>query len=322
MLACSENRYQSQKVDMRSSMRGAAAGGLAALLLLAAACGDSDTDKAAADKQPAGTAVPVVASTNVYGDIAKQIGGDKIEITAFISDPAQDPHSYEANTKNQLALSKAKVVIENGGGYDDFVDAMLKTANSSAEVLNVVQISGKTAPSGGELNEHVWYDLPTVGLLADRLATALGKADPADATTFTTNAASFKAKLQPLEDRAAKIKTAHAGVSVAITEPVPGYLLAACGLVNKTPAEFSEAIEEGNDVPPRALRDTLTLFTGKQVKALVYNAQTSGPQTEKVEQAAKDNAIAVVPVTETLPTGKDYLTWMSDTLTALNSALA
>lgn len=61
-----------------------------------------------------------------------------------------------ANARTQLELSKADVVIENGGGYDDFVDTMLKsTNNGAAKVLNVVDISGKTATGGGELNEHV-----------------------------------------------------------------------------------------------------------------------------------------------------------------------
>ena len=63
------------------------------------------------------------------------------------------------------------------------------------------------------------------------------------------------------------------------------------------------------------------LYSGKQVKALVYNAQTSGPQSEKVENAAKAAGIPVVPVTETLPKGKDYLGWMTSNVDALASAL-
>jgi zinc/manganese transport system substrate-binding protein len=297
--------------------------GICAVVL--SGCGDS-SDSASGGSASAGSAgsapVSVVASTNVYGDIARQIGGDKVKITSIISDPAQDPHSYEANTQTQLELSKAKVVIENGGGYDDFVDTMLKTAKSpSADVLNVVEISGKTAPAGEELNEHVWYDLPTAQKLADRLAGSLAKADPANSALFTQNATAFKAKLQPLQAKAATVKAAKAGTAVAITEPVPGYLLEACGLENKTPEEFAEAVEEGTDVSPKVLQDTLALFTGKQVKALVYNAQTSGPQTQKLEQAAKSNGVNVVPVTETLPSGKDYVTWMTDNLNALQAAL-
>ncbi|MGW0421286.1 metal ABC transporter solute-binding protein, Zn/Mn family [Streptomyces sp. NPDC003015] len=290
---------------------------IGASVALLAGCGYSSAAPAASSR------VAVVASTNVYGDIVSRIGGDRVSVTSVISDPAQDPHSYEASTQNQLALSKAKVVVENGGGYDDFVDRMLRSAgNSSAEVINAVKVSGKTAPKGGELNEHVWYDFPTVAKIADRIAAALGKADPAHAAAYTKNADVFKADLKPLEAKEAQIKKEHGGGAIAITEPVPLYMTGASGLVNKTPAEFSEAIEEGDDVSPKVLQETLALFTDKQVEALVYNAQTSGPQTEKSEQAAKAAGIPVVPVTETLPSGKNYLDWMTGNVDALANALA
>ncbi|MEU2745103.1 zinc ABC transporter substrate-binding protein [Streptomyces collinus] len=291
-----------------------------ASLALLAGCGSS-SDSADAKSAPA--RVAVIASTNVWGDIARRIGGDRVDVTSVINDPDQDPHSYEADPQNQLALSKAKVVVENGGGYDDFVDRMLKSGhNDSAEVINAVEVSGRTAPKGGELNEHVWYDFPTVAEVADRISAVLAKADPGDAGAFAKNAAAFKAKLAPLEAQEAQIKKAHGGEGVAITEPVPLYMTEASGLVNRTPAQFSEAIEEGDDVSPRVLQESLALFSGKKVKVLVYNEQTSGPQTEKAEAAAKAAGIPVVPVTETLPKGKDYLGWMTDNVDALASALS
>ncbi|MFF4782784.1 metal ABC transporter solute-binding protein, Zn/Mn family [Streptomyces griseorubiginosus] len=297
-----------------------------ASVALLAGCGsssDSGSGGSASAAPAASSKVAVVASTNVYGDIVSRIGGDKVSVTSVISDPDQDPHSYEASTQNQLALSKAKVVVENGGGYDDFVDRMLKSGgNSSAEVINAVKVSGKTAPKGGELNEHVWYDFPTVARIADRISVALGKADPANAALYTRNAGAFRAQLAPLEAKEAQIKKEHAGEGIAITEPVPLYMTAASGLVDRTPAAFSEAVEEGTDVSPKVLQEALALFSGKKVKALVYNEQTSGPQTEKSEQAAKAAGIPVVPVTETLPSGKDYLGWMTSNVDALANALA
>ncbi|MGX5210751.1 metal ABC transporter solute-binding protein, Zn/Mn family [Streptomyces violaceus] len=291
-----------------------------ASLALLAGCGSS-SDSAAAKSTPA--RVAVVASTDVYGDIVRRVGGDRVDVTSVISDPDQDPHSYEADAQNQLALSKAEVVVENGGGYDDFVDRMLKGGhNDSAQVINAVKVSGKTAPKGGELNEHVWYDFPTVAKVVDRIAAALTEADPSDAGAFGKNAAAFKAKLAPLEAKEARIKKEHGGAGVAITEPVPLYMTEASGLINRTPAEFSEAIEEGDDVSPRILQENLALFSGRKVQALVYNEQTSGPQTEKTEAAAKAAGIPVVPVTETLPKGKDYLGWMTANVDALAGALA
>ncbi|MDH6572123.1 zinc/manganese transport system substrate-binding protein [Streptomyces sp. SAI-117] len=297
-----------------------------ASVALLAGCGsssDSGSDGSASAAPAAASRVAVVASTDVYGDIVSRIGGDKVSVTSVITDPDQDPHSYEASTQNQLALSKAKVVVENGGGYDDFVDRMLKSGgNSSAEVINAVKVSGRTAPEGGELNEHVWYDFPAVARIADRIAAALGRADPANADAYTKHADAFKADLKPLEAKEAQIRKEHGGAAIAVTEPVPLYMTEASGLVDRTPAEFSEAIEEGDDVSPKVLREALALFSGKQVEALVYNEQTSGPQTEKSEQAAEAAGIPVVPVTETLPSGKNYLTWMTGNVDALANALA
>jgi zinc/manganese transport system substrate-binding protein len=294
--------------------------GALAGLALATACGSSPD---ASSPAPGGSSgVAVVASTNVYGDIVRQIAGDKVGVTSVIADPEQDPHSYEADSKTQLALSKARIVIENGGGYDDFMDTMLRSAHSTATVLNVVNISGKIAPAGGSLNEHVWYDFPSVRKLVDKLVEALSTADAADAATFRANAETFAQRLATLETTEGQIKAAHAGAGAAVTEPVPLYLLQACGLVNKTPPEFSQAIEEGTDIAPRVLQQTLALFTGKQVKLLAYNQQTAGPETVKVSDTAQANGIAVVPVTETLPTGSDYLGWMTDNLTAVQDALS
>jgi zinc/manganese transport system substrate-binding protein len=304
--------------------RGALFGlGATALLVLMSACGDASSSGSAGDGSPS---VAVVASTDVWGDVVKQIAGtlagSTVQITSIITDPDADPHSYEASTQNQLALSKADVVVENGGGYDDFVDTMLKSSgNPSATVLNAVSISGKTAPSGGDLNEHVWYDFPTVQKVAARITSALASAAPTQAAAFRANERAFDLKLAAMEGTEKAIKRADEGEGAAITEPVPLYMLEACGLDNKTPSEFSEAIENGTDVSPAVLKETEDLFHDHAVKLLAYNEQTSGPETEAVLKAAKTNSIAVVPVTETLPSGKNYLTWMQGNLAAIRSAL-
>ena len=292
---------------------------VAALALGLAAC--SGTAAPATSTAPGGT-VAVVASTNVYGDIVKTIGGDAVSVTSIIDNPDKDPHEYAADARTQLAVSKAQLVVENGGGYDDFVGTMLSASSSKPRVVTVADVSGyDLKPAQGEFNEHLWYDFPTMVKLTDQLAQDLTALAPDRAETFKANAAALTSSLQGLEQTEATLKKAHAGTGVAITEPVPLYLLDAAGLVDKTPEAFSAAVEEGTDVPPAVLQETLALFSGRQVGLLAYNEQTTGPQTEAVLKAARDNGVAVVPVTETLPAGKTYVGWMQDNLDTVGSAL-
>jgi zinc/manganese transport system substrate-binding protein len=290
---------------------------VAALALTGCAAGTS------AETSSAGSGVRIVASTNVYGSIASAVGGQLADVTSIIDDPAKDPHEYQADGQNQLSLSKAQIVIENGGGYDDFIDTMLSAAdNSGATVLNVADISGyDQTPADGEFNEHLWYDFPTMSKLVDSLVAELSAIDAADASVFEANGESVKAQLTTLEASEASLKATHEGTGVAITEPVPLYLLDAIGLDNRTPDAFSEAIELDTDVPPTVLQDTLALFDDHTVALLVYNEQTGGAQTDAVTAAAKKNGIPEVPVTETLPDGVDYFGWMTSNLDAIAAAL-
>ena len=266
--------------------------------------------------------VAVVASTDVWGNVVQLVGGDHVHVTSLISDPTVDPHSYEANAQGQLAISKAALVVKNGGGYDDFVDTMIEASNATVPVIDAAQVSGKTAGPDGALNEHVWYDFPTVHKVAERITADLTRLDAANTADYARRFAAFADQLDTLVTRTDDIAATSAGTGVAVTEPVPLYLIEAAGLVDKTPDGFSEAIENGTDVPVAVLNEMIALFTDKAVTALVYNSQTTGPQTDLVVQAARDNDIAEVPVTETLPAGQDYVTWMSATIEALRKAVA
>ena len=260
----------------------------------------------------------IVASTNVYGSIASAIAGDHADVVSIIDSTAQDPHSFEANAQIQLSLSKADLVIENGGGYDDFVDVMLRGANNPDVVLvNAVDIAGPGAAD----NEHVWYSPDYMIALAAALRDKLTELDPSNATEFQANADTFDAQIRAVRDHLGQIAADHSGEGVAITEPVPLYLLQAAGLSNLTPPEFSTAIENGDGVSPALLAETLSLFSTGAVRALAYNSQTEGPETQKLRDAATQNDIPVIGFTETLPDGLDFPEWMSANAAALAEAL-
>lgn len=333
----------------------AVAGGLTSALLLSACGGGSTSPGAQASTGAPSTAaaggkIALVASTDVWGSVAEAVGGDAVEVTSIINDPSQDPHSFEATTRDQLLVQDAKVVVMNGGGYDPFMTQLLSASGTKAPVVDAVEVSGLEgsqeasaedhgdghggehsddhgdhADGGGhdhgEFNEHVWYDLGTAGKVAEAIAQQLSAVDPSGASTFQANAKAFTDGLAAVQQVEASVKTSSAGAGVAITEPVPDYMLEAMGLVVKTPEAFSEAVEEGTDVSPAVLADTKALFGDGAVKALVYNEQTTGAETEAVLDAAKAAGTAVVPVTETLPDGQDYTQWMTANAEAIRAAV-
>jgi zinc/manganese transport system substrate-binding protein len=286
--------------------------------------------------------IPVVASTNVYGSIVQAVGGDRVTVESLIDDPAADPHSYESTPADAAAVAAARLVVVNGGGYDEFLPQLVQSSGANPTVVDVAELSGLVPeeeahaaeeehaageePEGehghGEFNEHFWYSLPTVQKVATQLATDLGAADPAGAAEFTANAEAFNARLAELITRAQAIGTAQPGARVAVTEPVPGYLVETAGLTDVTPPEFTEAIEEDTDPPAAALQETLALFSGDPVRALIVNAQTETPSTDQVRDAAQTAGVPVVEMTETLPEGTtDYVSWMGAEIDALAGAL-
>jgi zinc/manganese transport system substrate-binding protein len=316
---------------------------VAGLGLLLTGCAGAPSS---APSRSADGTIEVVASTNVYGDIVNDIGGDKVHVTSIITRTSQDPHSYEATTQDKLVISKAQVVVQNGGGYDDFIHKLAEDSKIAEDnIITAVDVSGlapekeeapaSESPAGAatesadehdhghaEFNEHVWYSFDAMSKLADAVAAKLSAIDSASAATFEANAASFKKELSGLQDKLGAVKASAGGEPVAITEPVPGYLLEAAGLVNKTPEEYSAAIEEGTDVPASVLQEATGLVSSGEVKLLAYNLQTEGPQTEVLKKAAEGAGVPVVDFSETLPDGKSYLQWMSDNVDNVTKAVS
>ena len=319
---------------MRRPAARAIVAAFAGLSVLLTACGQTSGS-------PQGSAndgiVDVVASTSVYGDIVRTVGGDKVRVESIITRTSQDPHSYEATTQDKLVVSKAELLVENGGGYDGFIDKLADDAGlDHGRVLNAVELSGlvpeeqagasQDADGHGHehagFNEHVWYSLPAMARLADAVAAKLGELEPSSAGTFRSNAEAFKDSLGGLEAKLAGIKASAGAAPVAVTEPVPLYLLDAAGLDNQTPDDYTAAIEEGTDVPPAVLKATTDLMASGNVRLLAYNQQTEGPQTVDVKDAATAAGVPVVDFSETLPEGKSYLQWMTGNVDNIGKALA
>lgn len=291
----------------------AAASALSVFALAACSGGTSDGGGAQAGGDGR---IKVVASTDVWGSVAGAVGGDKVEVKSVIHDPSADPHSYETTADDALAAKGAQLLLSNGGGYDEFFGKLSDQAGDAKKL-----VAYDIAATGDE-NEHVWYDLPGVGKVADRLAAQLGELQPASKQLFADNATAFKAKVDALQKRLGELGATHPGAKVVVTEPVAHYLLESAKLADATPKAFSDAVENDTDVPAGAVNEYKQLIATKQVKALINNAQTVTPLTQDVVAQAKAAGIGVVDVTETLPAGvTDYIGWMTGEVDELAGAL-
>lgn len=278
------------------------------------------TGACAAGGATRGGPLNVVAAENVWGDIAAQIGGPHVSVTSILSDPNADPHLFAPGTRNGLAVATARVVIQNGAGYDAFM-TRLEAAAPSAQ-RSVLTIADVLGVSGKDANPHLWYDVPKLGRIAAAIATALQAADPAHAAAYRAGLRRFRTSLRPLEQEVARIRSSFSGTPVAYTEPVPGYLIDAAGLKNLAPSAFTRAIENGTDPPPQAVGTMNALVTGKKVSVLLYNSQAFSAITARIRSEAKKAGIPVVGVSETLPPRLTFQQWQLAQARALHQALS
>lgn len=266
----------------------------------------------------AGDSIRVVAAENFYGDIARQLGGRAVQVSSILSNPDVDPHEYQASVQTGIAVSQANLVIENGGGYDSWMENILAAAPDSRRLL----LKGfDLAPVHVPENEHVWYSMADISALAQAITADLTQLDRADAALFSRNLQAFTASLQPLQHTLDTLHTRYQGTPVGLTETIFLYQALPIGLRVLTPTAFSRAIAQGNDPPVDAVIAATDQLSGHLVRVLIYNQQTVTPVVTRLEDLARAQGIPLVAVSETLPAGKTYQSWMMDQLARLQTAL-
>jgi zinc/manganese transport system substrate-binding protein len=284
---------------------------LVLLALLLSACGNATG---------AAGRLRVVAAENTYGSIAAAIGGPRVSVTSILTSPSADPHLFEPGMATGLAVAEAKVVLQNGLGYDAFMTRLENASPSKSRV--VVTVADVLGIHGTDANPHLWYDVPRLDRIASATAAAFVRADPAHAADYRRGLHRFERSLAPLRREVATIRTRFPGAPVAYTEPVPGYLVAAAGLRNLAPDSFTRPIEEGTEPSPSAVAAMNSLVAQHRIRALLYNPQAVSPITVQLKTAAQRAGIPVVAMRETLPTNLSFQRWQLGQARALAAALA
>jgi zinc/manganese transport system substrate-binding protein len=285
--------------------------------LVASAC--SPGAPSSANGQTAGV-VKAVGAENEYADVIRQIGGQYVDVSAIMTNPNSDPHTFEASPSVAARVRAAGLVVQNGLGYDQFIDTIEQAApNPRRTVINVARLRGLPEDTP---NPHLWFDPATMPAVANALVAALSARQPEHAGYFQANATAFAASLGQWTQALGSFKATYPRTPVATTEPVADYMLAAAGTLELTPYPMQAAIMNGVDPAPQTVAAQTAMIRDHQVKVFLYNQQVTDQLTQTWLDAAKAVGVPVVGVYETMPPGYTYQSWMLAETTALRDAVA
>jgi zinc/manganese transport system substrate-binding protein len=301
----------------RKARLAAVAGAAAAFVLAVAGCGSGST---AAATQASGV-IRAVGAENEYANVLSQIGGKYVQVSAILENPNTDPHTFEASASVAQEVSSAQLIVQNGVGYDSWINRIESAAASaSRKVIVAQQLLGLPDSTP---NPHLWYDPRTMPAVAQAMAADLSAIRPAHKAYFQANLAKFDASLTPWLAAIAQFKAANAHVTAASTEPVADYLLTAMGISNLTPFRFQADIMNGVDPSPEDIALENSFFSQHKVALFAYNQQVTSSLTASVRENALKNGVPVVGVYETMPTpGYNYQTWMLAEVEAIDKAVS
>ena len=304
---------------MRSGYRVLAAALSLGVAVLASAC--SSASGAATSGSSAGDAIVAVGAENEYANVIAQVGGKYVQASAIMSNPNTDPHTFEASPSVAREVSAAQLVVQNGVGYDTFMNTIEKAAPNSARKVIVVQnLLGLPTDTP---NPHLWYKPGTMPAVANAIAADLAALQPAHASYFKASAAAFITSLTTWDNAIAAFKAKYPDTPVATTEPVADYMLQAAGADNLTPFAFQADIMNGTDPSAQDTAVERSLFTQHKVKVFLYNQQVTDTLTESFITLAHQNHVPVVGVYETMPApGFNYQSWMLTEVQDLTKAVA
>ena len=288
-----------------------------ALVFSTALCLSAPIDASASTKS---SVIVAVGAENEYANVLSQIGGEYVKVSSILDDPNTDPHTFEASPSVAEEIGRAQLIVQNGVGYDGFMNK-IETASPNPKRKIVVAQDVLDLPTDTP-NPHLWYSPKTMPAVASAIAKDLEKLDPSHAAYFQKNLASFNRSLQPWLRAIAAFKSKHHGTPAAVTEPVADYLLKAMGLRILTPFVFQADIMNGVDPAPEDISLEEGFFTKHQARVFCYNQQVVDSLTAVIKQTAVSAKVPVVGVYETMPTpGYDYQTWMLDEVNAIDAAI-
>jgi ABC-type Zn uptake system ZnuABC Zn-binding protein ZnuA len=149
---------------------------------------------------PAPGALNVVTTTTLLANMVREIGGSHVTVTSLVP-KGGDVHTFDPRPSEAWALSGARIVFANGLGLDDWLAQLASEVGTDGPVIRLAEnLPGVDyIVEGGQTNPHLWLNVAYAGLYVDRIAAALGAADPADAAAYRTGRDAYRARLADLD---------------------------------------------------------------------------------------------------------------------------
>jgi len=165
--------------------------------ILLAACGGVQTPA----PNTAGK-IKVIATFSILGDWVKTVGGDKIELVTLVGTDA-DAHDFEPTPTDSKAIANAKIIFENGLGFEYWLDKLYQSSGSRATRVaateGIIPLKIELGREAGEVDPHIWQDVKNAIHAVTVIRDALMKADPQNAYVYQTNAEAYLKELESLD---------------------------------------------------------------------------------------------------------------------------
>ena len=210
------------------------------------------------------SALPVVASFSILGDLVRIIGGEHIRLTVMVP-VGGDAHTYAPTPADARAVAGAKVLVANGLGFESWVPRLRQSSGSNAVLVEAAKgIKGRSEPKtgGGDhkhghahdhggLDPHAWQTIANMKAYVGNVRDGLAAADPARAAVYAANATRYLAELDALDNeiRAAVARIPADRRKIITSHDAFGYFAEAYGLQFIAPRGVStEAEASARDV--------------------------------------------------------------------------
>ncbi|MBT1172329.1 zinc ABC transporter substrate-binding protein [Bifidobacterium sp. MA2] len=290
--------------------------GVAAVSL--AACGNAaPSASSAASGSDADGRIEVVASINQWGSIARDLGGDHVDVTDIMTSTNVEAHDYEPTAQDVAKFGDAEVAVVNGADYDPW--ASKAAGSTKAELVDAAEVAGVEEGD----NPHVWFSAKVRSAAADAITAAYRKADPANKADYDELNKAWHAREDKLESKIKAVSATTKGLPYAATESVAWYLADDLGMTDATPKGYAQA--SANESEPtaadiKAFQDALK--AGGSIRALVLNTQESNSTTDRIVSAAQEGNVPIVELTEQMPKEyDDLIDWMDALVDAFAGAV-